>query len=199
MVMLASGLGANTPLVAQTRFGFTGVLGWESVSGDASQVLQNGVTGEFDVYYHFGHIRTGIGFNVVSYSMDTEGFPPVVAELTEGVSRVTINFLLGYKFSIDGPLRPYVEGRLGYIRLRPEWNYWAEPEQPGENTQDRESGVQYGIRGGLEIPFAERWSADLSATWTTFSISEVSGEVIDIESFDSGSTFGFMLGTSFYP
>ncbi len=200
MVMLAAGLGASTPLVAQTRFGFTGVLGWESVSGGASQVLQNGVTGEFDIYYHFGHLRTGLGVNVVSYDVDTEGVPPVVQELTKGVSRVTLNLLIGYKFITTGTFQPYLEGRIGFVRFRPEWNYWlSPPEEPGENTSDREKGIQYTLRGGLEIPFAKKWSADVSAVWSKFNITEVTPAAEGLEPFDSGSTFGFLVGTSFYP
>jgi hypothetical protein len=68
-------------LSAQERFGFTGVLGWETVSGGASQVLDQGITGEFDIYYHFGKLRTGIGVNVVSYDVKGDDLPPVVEEL----------------------------------------------------------------------------------------------------------------------
>ena len=176
------------------------MLGWETVSGGASQVLDPGITGEFDIYYHIGHFRTGIGVNVVSYGVNTDNLPPVVAELAEGISRVTLNLLVGYKFITTGSLRPYVEGRIGYIRLKPEWNYWLDiPEEPGENTQDRETGVQYALRGGLEIPFARKWSADVSAIWSAFNISEVEGNAAGLESFDSGSTLGFLIGTSFYP
>lgn len=200
LVMLAAGLGVCSPLFAQDRFGFTGALGWETVSGGASQVLDPGITGEFDIYWHFGHWRTGIGVNVVSYEVNTDNLPPVAAELADGISRVTLNLLVGYKFITTGSLRPYVEGRIGYIRLKPEWNYWLDiPDAPGENTQDSETGVQYALRGGLEIPFARKWSADISAIWSAFSISEVEGNSAGLESFDSGSTLGFLIGTSFYP
>jgi opacity protein-like surface antigen len=199
LVFLAASLLATSHLEAQDGFGFTGVLGWETVSGGASQVLDQGITGEFDVYYHFGHVRTGIGVNVVSYDAITDNLPPVAAELAQSVSRVTLNLLLGYKFITDGPLRPYVEGRIGYVRLRPEWNYWTTPGEPGENVEDREKGVQYGLRGGLEIPFARAWSADISALWTGFSITEVEGNSAGLENFDSGSTIGVLAGVSFYP
>ena len=56
LVMLTMSLGASTPLAAQSGFGFTGALGWESVSGGASQVLESGITGEFDIYYSFGEM-----------------------------------------------------------------------------------------------------------------------------------------------
>lgn len=200
LVTLAAGLAVTSPAFAQDRFGFTGALGWETVSGGASQVLDPGFTGEFDIYYHFGHLRAGVGVNVVSYEVNTENLPPVAAELANGISRVTLNLLVGYKFITTGSLRPYLEGRIGYIRLKPEWNYWLDiPEKPGENTQDRETGVQYALRGGLEIPFARKWSADVSAIWSAFSISEVEGNSAGLESFDSGSTLGFLIGTSFYP
>jgi len=199
LVILAISLGTSTPLAAQSGFGFTGALGWESVSGGASQVLESGITGEFDIYYLFGHFRTGIGVNVVSYDVDTEGVPPVVQELTDGVSRVTLNLLIGYKFITTGTFQPYLEGRIGYVRFRPEWNYWLTPEEPGENTSDREKGIQYTLRGGLEIPFAKKWSADVSAVWSKFNITEVTPAADGLEPFDSGSTFGFLVGTSFYP
>ena len=197
--MLAISLGTSAPLAAQTGFGFTGVLGWESVSGGASQVLDSGITGEFDLYYSFGHFRTGLGVNVVSYDVKVEDLPPAAAELAQSVSRVTLNLLVGYKFITTGTFRPYIEGRIGWVRFRPEWNYWDEPGGPGENTGDRETGVQYAARGGLEIPFAKKWSADLSVLWSQFNVSEVDGSEIGVESFDSGSTFGFLIGTSFYP
>jgi opacity protein-like surface antigen len=199
LIFLAISVLASSPVAAQDRFGFTGVLGWETVSGGASQVLDQGITGEFDIYYHFGHIRAGVGVNVVSYDVITDNLPPVVAELAQSVSRVTLNLLVGYKFITDGALRPYVEGRVGFVRLRPEWNYWTTPEEPGENVEDRETGVQYGLRGGLEIPFARKWSADISALWTGFSISEVEGNSAGLENFDSGSTIGVLAGISFYP
>ena len=199
LVILAMGLGASTPLAAQSGLGFTGALGWESVNGGASQVLESGITGEFDIYYLFGHFRTGIGVNVVSYDVEPEGVPPVVQELTDGVSRVTLNLLIGYKFITSGTFQPYLEGRIGYVRFRPEWNYWVSPEEPGENTSDRERGIQYSLRGGLEIPFAKKWSADVSAMWSKFNITEVTPAADGLEPFDSGSTFGFLVGTSFYP
>jgi opacity protein-like surface antigen len=199
LVCLAASLLATSHLEAQDKFGFTGVLGWETVSGGASQVLDQGITGEFDIYYHFGHLRAGIGVNVVSYDAITDKLPPVAAELAQSISRVTLNFLVGYKFITDGPLRPYLEGRVGYVRLRPEWNYWTNPGEPGENVEDRETGVQYGLRGGLEVPFARKWSADISALWTGFSITEVEGNSAGLEDFDSGSTIGVLAGVSFYP
>jgi opacity protein-like surface antigen len=199
LVILALTLGASAPLAAQSGFGFTGALGWESVSGGASQVLESGITGEFDVYYMFGHLRTGIGVNVVSYAVEPDGVPPVVQELTDGISRVTLNLLVGYKFITSGTFQPYVEGRIGYVRFRPEWDYWLTPPEPGENTSDRERGIQYTLRGGLEIPFARKWSADVSAVWSKFNITEVTPAADGLEPFDSGSTLGFLVGTSFYP
>ena len=81
--LLLPSLHPAAPLAAQSGFGFTGALGWESVSGGASQVLESGITGEFDIYYSFGHFRTGLGVNVVSYDIEPEGVPPVVQELTD--------------------------------------------------------------------------------------------------------------------
>ncbi len=169
------------------------------MNGGASQLLDQGIIGEFNLYYHLGHVRLGGGASFNSYDAKTEMLPPVVAELATSVSRVTLNLLFGYKFSTTGPLRPYVEGRVGFVRFRPEWNYWTEPPAPGENTQDRESGIQYGLRGGLEIPFARKWSFDVSALWTGFSIGEVGGDAIDIQPFDAGSTIGGLAGLTFYP
>mgnify|MGYP001551186390 CR=1 FL=1 len=116
-----------------------------------------------------------------------------------GAVVVPLNLLIGYKFITSGTFQPYLEGRIGYFRFRPEWNYWVSPEEPGENTSDRERGIQYSLRGGLEIPFAKKWSADVSAKWSKFNNTEVTPAADGLEPFDSGSTFGFLVGTSFYP
>lgn len=180
---------------------FSGLLGWESVGGDLGQVLDQGITAEFAGFYRFGDWRAGIGVNIVSYSFEDVPLPPDVEDPAQTAHRVTAQAQFAWFIPVSWKARPYVEGRLGYARLKPESAdfYEEPPEEEGDVPTPRYNGLSATLRAGVEIPVLRKWNLDVSGVFGVLSTDEVDLTPVDLGTASGASTFGVLIGTTFYP
>lgn len=202
LVLLAAPAPALGQSAARAGIGFSGLLGWESVGGELGRVLDHGITAEFNGFYRFGDWRAGLGVNVVSYSFgDDVQLPPDVEDPSQTAHRVTANALFAWFLPVAWSARPYLEGRLGYARLKAESADFFEepPEEEGEYPTPRYNGFSATLRAGVEIPVLRKWNLDISAVFGGLSTEEVDLTPVDLGTAAGASTWGVLLGATFYP
>ena len=181
---------------------FSGMLGWESVGGDLGRVLDQGITAEFGAFYGFDDWRAGLGVNIVSYSYgDDVELPPDVEDPSQTAHRVTANAQLAWFIPVSWAARPYIEGRLGYARFKAESADFFEepPEEEGEYPTPRYNAFSATLRAGVEIPVLRKWNLDVSAVFGGLSTEEVDLTPVNLGTASGASTWGVLVGTTFYP
>lgn len=175
-------------VLAQTGPGFRFALGWQDMTGDMGEVMDGAVDAEFSIMYPVKAVRVGAGANWVSFAMD---------DYEESWSQVRFHFLVGYPFQVNEWLRPYVEGRAVYRRLRPEGDryYGGEEELLGDFVASGSS-----VEGvfGTEFILGPKASIDVSAALNPFSVSPDLSEE-GLGSIDSGTAWRFHVGVAWFP
>lgn len=173
---------------AQTGPGFRFALGWQDMAGDMGDVLDGAVDAEFSILYPVKAIRLGAGANWVSFAMD---------DYEESWSQVRFHFLVGYPFQVNEWLRPYVEGRAVYRRLRPEGDrYYGGPEVLLGDFRPSGTSVE-GVLG-TEFILGPRAAIDVSTALNRFSVSPDLSEE-GLGAIDSGMTWRFHVGVTWFP
>jgi hypothetical protein len=180
----ATGRGAHAQDGTHFRFGF----GWQDMGGDLGDVYDGAVDAEFSIIYPVKAVRLGGGANWVSFAMD---------DFDESWSQTRFHLLVGYPFQLSERLRPYVEGRWVFRRLRPEDDRFYGGEE--ELLRDF-SSTGNGLEGvlGTEIILNRAAAIDVAVAGGNVSISpdlsdEGLGEV------DSGFAWRVHVGLSWFP
>jgi len=168
------------------RFNF----GWQDVGGDMGENLDGAIDAEFSFFFPVWKLRMGLGANWMSYDMD---------DFDETWSQIRFHYIAGYHFLPTAPIRPYLEGRLTWQRLRPEEDrfYGGEEEILGDFLM---SGA--GLQGvaGVEIPLNTRWTIDMSGSIATYSVSpDITEEDSSLSPADSGTPWRIAVGIAWYP
>lgn len=188
----------GTQLTAQTGFSFSVALGYTGVSGDWGTILKDGIDADINISYLWRHLRFGAGAYYVSYNLE----PPLEEE---SISNVSLHASFGYVF-LTGRVRPYLQLRGVYQRLRAEGHHFSEEPPPeegeegeGENPAPRRSGTGGTLVGGVEIVLTKNITLDpnvwYSVTQTDdLDLTEFGGPVIS-----KGQTYGIRLGITWYP
>ncbi|HSM03872.1 MAG TPA: hypothetical protein VK858_04595 [Longimicrobiales bacterium] len=171
--------------------GFRFAFGWQDVAGDMADNLSGAVDAEFSFFVPVWRLRVGAGANWMSYGMD---------DYDESWSQIRFHLLAGYHFLPTARIRPYVEGRWTWQRLRPEDDrfYGGEDEILREFVA---SGPGWEGVAGVEVALGHRWAVDLSGGVGTYSVSpDISKD--DPESLvpaDSGIPWRIHAGIAWYP
>jgi hypothetical protein len=158
----AQAAGASTAGAADpTRWGFFFNLGIGDQTGDFADQLQKGTTGEFGILRQKSNMRYGLVLSFGSWGM----VPPYDNELEWGFQRIDV--LAQRTFNEGGTFRPYLEGRLGVVRLHPRselFNMETLPDdyKVGDSTTKPSNGVHIGVMPGLEWDLTNTVALDLS-------------------------------------
>jgi hypothetical protein len=152
--------------------------------------LDGAIDAEFSFFVPVWKLRLGLGANWMSYDMD---------DFDETWSQIRFHFIAGYHFLPTARIRPYVEGRATWQRLRPEEDrfYGGEEEILGDFLM---SGP--GLQGvaGIEVPLNTRWTIDLSGSIGTYSVSpNIAEENASLSPADSGTPWRLAAGVAWYP
>ena len=147
LLMLSLLLGVSlggTQLAAQTGFSFSVAMGYTGVSGDWGTILKDGIDADINISYLWRHMRFGAGAYYVSYNLES----PLEEE---SISNVSLHASFGYVFLL-GRVRPYLQLRGVYQRLRAEGHHFdpeptppEEGEEEGENPAPRRNGNTNGF------------------------------------------------------
>ena len=188
IIALGIALLRTGPVGAQDGIGFRFALGWQGMSGDMGKVFDGAVDAEGSLLFPVGPVRLGGGVNLVSLAMD---------DLDATFNQVRFHLLVGYPIRVSDWLRPYVEGRYTFRRLRPEDDRFF----GGEDELLREflasgSGVE-GVLGA-EIVLNPRLAVDFSGALSPFKVSpDLTRE--GLGPYDSGMSWRIQAGLAWFP
>jgi opacity protein-like surface antigen len=175
-------------LQAQSHFGWKANLGYSTAGGDIGKLLDDGWAGELNGFYQTnGGIRIGLGTTAISYTMEE----PLQSDSWTRISA----FALGsYVFRLQSPFKPYIQGRVGYIRLTPD-----KRDEAGEKLPfvDRSDGLELGLVGGSEYMLGDKWGLDLSLKYSYLSVSDMLTADPDLPpglTIENGHTWTIRLG-----
>jgi len=154
-----------------TRWGFYFNLGAGGISGDFSDQLQKGTTGEFGLHKETGRWRYGLGLSFGSWGMK----PPYDHELEWGFQRIDVSATR--IFRENETLRPYLQGRVGVVRLHPRSELFNMDPLPddykiGDSTTKASNGIHLGIMPGLEWKLTRTVSLDVSLLLDYFAVGD---------------------------
>jgi hypothetical protein len=196
-LLLGVSLG-GTQLAAQTGFSFSVAMGYTGVSGDWGTILKDGIDADINISYLWRHMRFGAGAYYVSYNLES----PLEEE---SISNVSLHASFGYVFLL-GRVRPYLQLRGVYQRLRAEGHHFdpeptppEEGEEEGENPAPRRNGTGGTLVGGVEIVLTRNITLDPNAWYSVsqtedLDLTEFGGPVIS-----KGQSWGIRLGITWYP
>lgn len=170
--------------------GFRFNFGWQDVGGDMGESLDGAIDAEFSFFFPVWKVRMGLGANWMSYEMD---------DFDETWSQIRFHFITAYHFAPTAAIRPYVEGRLTWQRLRPEEDrfFGGEEEILGDFLL---SGPGAQALAGVEIPLNTRWTIDLSGSIGAYSVSpDINDYDPELSSAESGTPWRIAVGVAWYP
>jgi hypothetical protein len=193
---------AASPLQAQSKFAFEGTFGYTGLGGDYGKVLSGGWVAEFNIDYHLRSFRYGIGYEVGSLDAE-EPFEH------ESVSKVGAHLYATYLLPLGGKIRPFITGRLGSLRLRPEGETFApeveplseedETDEEGENPAPRVDGFEAAVVGGVEFAVSSRFAFDVSGLFSTMRTDEVDLTPIGLGKVDKGTSWSVRVAARWRP
>jgi hypothetical protein len=173
---------------AQDGIGFRYAFGHQRYAGDISSAIEDGVDAEFSLLVPLWGFRVGAGANWVSLGTAGED---------TSWSQLRFHGLVGRAFQVNDWLRPYAEARGVFRRLRPEDDrFFGGEERVLRDFAPTATGFE-GVLGA-EILMSPRWSVDLSAGWSSFTLDrDLSSE--GFGPLDAGSAWRLHAGVAWYP
>ena len=168
---MAAGQERASP-TSRPEWSFAFHLGAGGVSGDFAEVLETPLTGEYVLRRGHGPWRLGAGLSFGSFAMRA----PWEDELEWGYQRV---FLSGARtFGSGRRLQPYLEGRVGAVRMHPRSERFAmDPLPPdfeiGDSPTEPSNGLFLGVVPGVEWRLSPSFGVDASALASYHTVGEM--------------------------
>jgi hypothetical protein len=188
LAALALLLGAGTLHAQNSHFGWNALLGYGTYSGDIGELLDDGYVGELNFFWQSsGALRIGVATSAISYTMEE----PLQ---DDSWTSITLAAFGSWVFLREKRLHPYVQGRVGYVRLTPD-----KRDEAGEALPfvDRADGLSLGITGGGEYMLSSHWGIDLSLKYGYTSVSDLltaDPELPEGVTIENGQTWTLRLG-----
>ena len=178
-------------------WGFSSALGAGGLGGDFTSTFEKPVRGEFNFFRQKGALRLGAGVSYGSFAMKA----PFEDEQEWG----SLQF---YGFGTRvwnpaGPVRPYVQLRVGTERLHPRSELFAtlpeDPENKGKSRTEPSNGFFVGVVPGLELRLTRAASLDASVAFRYFKVGEYDLSPVGQPPASSGTTWEARLGATWFP
>jgi hypothetical protein len=156
------------------RWHLYGGLGYGGVGGDYGDFLEEPVSFELRIAKSYGNgaWRLGGGLQFGSMAMK-----PPYQDQAEWAHFETFGTATRV-FNVSGKFRPYLQGRVGLVRIHPrsELFYFEEPEnlEPGASPTKAVNGVSFSIQPGVEVGLAKGLALDVSARWSYYKTGDYS-------------------------
>ncbi len=103
----------------------------------------------------------------------------------------------------SGRLRPYLQGRVGLVRIHPrsELFYNKDPEglEPGDSPTKATNGIGFTALGGLEIGLRPGLALDVAGYWTWYGTQEYDLSPISMDPVSDGNDVGVKVGLAWQP
>jgi hypothetical protein len=221
VLLLATAAAAQTPVPASAdaattaashaRWHLYGGLGYGGAGGGYGEFLKEPIQWELRIAKSYGNgaWRFGGGLQFGSMAPDSNpGIPPDVLndwlndkewahlETFGTVTRV---------FNPQGSFRPYLQGRVGLVRIHPRselfYNKEVPPEglEPGESPTLATNGIGFTVQPGFELYLGRTISLDVGAFWTWYHTKEYDLSPIGLEPVSNGQEYGVRVGLAWQP
>ena len=167
------------------RWSFAFNLGAGGVSGDFVSALELPLTGEYVLRRTTGDWRMGFGVSFGSFAMKA----PYDDELEWGYQRTFVS--AARSFGGSARLRPYLEGRLGVVRMHPRSELFTVSPLPpdfeiGDSPTKPGNGLFAGVAPGLEWRLGHSIAVDLSVLGSYHTVGEMDLSPVGQPSASSG-------------
>ena len=173
---------------AQNGLGFRFVFGRQAMTGDLGAEFEPSIDSEFAVLIPAWALRIGGGASYASFRE---------SGADSSWSQIGMHILVTYPLRLTPTLRPYVEARFTFRRLRPEDDryFGGEDKVLGDYVS---SGSGFEGVLGTEFVLNHRAAIDLSLAAGVFSLNRSLGEA-GLGDITSGGTWSFHLGMTWFP
>ncbi len=148
-----------------------------------------------------GAWRFGAGLQFGSMDMKPGAIPPGAGEQKEWAHLETFGTLTRV-FNPGRRVRPYLQARVGVVRIHPrsELFYNKEGElEPGESPTLATNGIGFTLQPGLEIGLRDDLSLDLAGFWSGYKTGAYDLDPIGLEPVEDGQEWGVRLGLAWRP
>ena len=175
------------------RWGFYFNLGAGANGGGFHPTLERPVSGEFGIVRSRDPWRFGLGMSFSSFKMP----PPYHDELEWGFQEV---FLTGARvFRPRSRLRPYLQARLGAVRLHPRSELFTMNPLPpdfsvGDSPTKASNGFSVGLAPGVEWKLTRDFSLDASVLFDLYRVGDTDLSPVGAGSASSGSNATARIG-----
>jgi len=173
---------------AQNGLGFRFVFGREAMTGDLGTEFDPSIDSEFALLIPLWVLRVGGGASYASFRE---------SGTDSSWSQIGMHLLVMYPVRLTPKLRPYIEARFTFRRLRPEEDrYFGGEEQVLGDYVSSGSGFEAVV--GTEFVLHPRAAIDLSASAGVFALNRSLADA-GLSDINSGGTWSVHLGMTWFP
>jgi hypothetical protein len=199
VLSLATGTMASTedPPGSHRDWGISWMIRGGDAGGGYGDFLQKAVAWDLDLYKQSGNWRFGAGLMFGSLGMRSpyENEPEWAHFETYGLAT--------RMFRNDEAVRPYLQGRLGVVRMHPRSElFLKEPVEDlddGESPTDAVNGVAVSVIPGVEFDLARGFAIDFSAYLNLYFTEKYNMAPIDQPDTGDGVEWGARVGATWRP
>jgi hypothetical protein len=181
------------------RWHLYGGLGYGGAGGGYGDFLEEPIQFELRIAksYKDGAWRLGGGLQFSSLTMK-----PPYEDQKEWAHFETFGTVTRI-FNPQGSFRPYLQGRVGLVRIHPRSDLFAtkppEDLQTGDSPTLAANGVSFTVQPGFELSLGKTISLDAGAFWTMYKTGEYNLDPIGMPPVSEGQEWGVRVGLAWQP
>jgi len=187
-----------------------GGFGFGAADGKYGDVLQKPLQLDLRIAKQSasGAWRFGVGLQFGSMDpAEDPNIPPETADLwlapDKEWARLETSLSVTRLFRLDSTVRPYLQGRVGLVRIHPrsELFYNKPPEglEPGESPTYATNGVGFTVQSGFEWSLSKTLSLDVAAFADYYKTGSYDMSPLGLPDVDSGFEWGGRVGLAWRP
>jgi hypothetical protein len=178
-------------------------FGFGGAGGGYGDILEKPVLYELRISRSSGSgaWRFGGGLQFGSMDMKASVIPPGAGEQEEWAHLETFGTVTRF-FNRYSDFRPYVQGRIGIVRIHPRSELFFNKEgelEPGESPTLATNGVGFTVQPGFEWYLGKTVSLDVGAFWTLYKTGDYNLDPIGREPVSGGQEYGVRVGVAWQP
>jgi len=197
--------------VPEARWHLYGGLGYGGAAGGYGDFLEEPIQLELRIAksYKNGAWRLGGGLQFGSMGpASNPGIPPDKLQAWLGDKEWAHLETFGTVtrvFNPRGTFRPYLQGRVGLVRIHPRSELFFNKEipegglPPGESPTLATNGIGFTVQPGFELYLGKTISLDVGAFWTWYHTKEYSLDPIGLPPVSDGQEYGVRVGLAWQP
>ncbi len=186
------------------RWHLYGGFGYGGAGGGYGEILEEPIQFELRIAksYRNGAWRLGAGLHFGSMDLKPEVIPPGAGEQEEWAHLETFGTVTRV-FNPTARLRPYLQGRVGLVRIHPRselfYNKPAEGLEPGESPTLATNGIGFTLQPGFEWYLGKSLSLDVGGFWSFYTTKEYDLTPLGREPVSDGQEWGARVGLAWQP